>query len=140
MSSGEIAHNRLCFSCTWCIIVWRETSWCWMFVFNRYLFTTIHDENFRSHSSMYVTIHEGNFRQLYNISSSTPGSWHALWPGNQRVRAVLLAVFAGLQYSNVISTCLFTLSTLNLPLSSSSATSRNSRLLVDEDDLMCFKN
>ena len=52
---------------------------------------------------MYVTIYDGNFRQLYNISTSTPGSWHALRPGGQRVRAVL---FAGLKYSSVISTCL----------------------------------
>ena len=92
MPSGEIEHNRLYFSYTWCIMVRRETSWCWMFVFNRYLFTTIHDKSFRPHSSIYVTIHVGNFRQLYNISTSTPGSWHALRPGSQRVRAVLLAV------------------------------------------------
>ena len=61
-----------------------------------HLFTTIHDENFRRHSLMYVTIHDGNSRQLYNISTSTPGSWHALRPGSQRVRAVLLAVLPDL--------------------------------------------
>ena len=33
-----------------------------------------------------------------------------------------------------------TLSGLNLPLSSSSTTSRESRLVVDEEDLMWFKN
>ena len=28
-------------------------------------FTTIHDGNFRRHSSCYITIHDGNFRRIY---------------------------------------------------------------------------
>ena len=66
-------------------------------VFNRYLLTTIHSTNFLRNSSMYVTIHERNFRQIYNISTSTPGSWHALRPGGQRVRAVIFDVLPDLK-------------------------------------------
>ena len=45
-------------------------------------FTTIHDGNFRRHSSMYVTIHlhDGNFRRIYYSYTRIPGSWHAPRP------------------------------------------------------------
>ena len=41
-------------------------------------FTTIHDRNFRRHSSSYVTIHDGNFRRIYYSYTRIPGYWHAL--------------------------------------------------------------
>ena len=49
-------------------------------------FTTIHDENFRRHSSCYVTIHEGNSRRIYYSYTRIPGSWHALRPGSEVVK------------------------------------------------------
>ena len=48
-------------------------------------FTTIHDGNFRRHSSMYVTIHDGNFRRIYYSYTKIPGSWYALRPGSEEV-------------------------------------------------------
>ena len=47
------------------------------------LFTNIHDGYFRRYSSMYATIYDGNSRQIYYISTSTPGFWHTFRPGSQ---------------------------------------------------------
>ena len=49
-------------------------------------FTTIHDGNFRRHSSMYVTIHDGNFRRIYYSYTRIPGSWYAIRPGSEEVK------------------------------------------------------
>ena len=46
-------------------------------------FTTIHDGNFRRHSSMYVTIHDGNFRRIYYSYTRIRGSWYALRPESE---------------------------------------------------------
>ena len=51
-------------------------------------FTTIHDGNFRRHSSCYVTIHDGNFRRIYYDYTRIPGSWHALRPGSEVVNKI----------------------------------------------------
>ena len=48
--------------------------------------TTIHDGNFRRHSSMYVTIHDGNFRRIYYSYTRIRGSRYALWPGSEEVK------------------------------------------------------
>ena len=50
-------------------------------------FTTIHDGNFRRHSSSYVTIHDGNFRRIYYSYTRIHGSWHELWPRSEVVNA-----------------------------------------------------
>ena len=47
--------------------------------------TTIHDENSRCHSAMYVTIHDGNSRRIYYSYTRIPGSWHALRLGSEEV-------------------------------------------------------
>ena len=52
-------------------------------------FTTIHDGNFRRHSSMYVTIHDGNFRRIYYSYTRICGSWYALRPGSEEVKVPL---------------------------------------------------
>ena len=49
-------------------------------------FTTIHDGNFRRHSSMYVTIHDGNFRRIYYSYTRIRGSWYAPRPGSEEVK------------------------------------------------------
>ena len=56
-------------------------------------FTTIHDGNFRRHSSMYVTIHYGNFHQIYYSYTRIPGSWYALRPGSEEVKSIFLVFF-----------------------------------------------
>ena len=50
-------------------------------------FTTIHDGNFRRHSSCYVTIHDGNFSRIYYSYTRFPVSSHALRFGSEVVRA-----------------------------------------------------
>ena len=55
-------------------------------------FTTIHDGNFRRHSSMYVTIHNGNFRRIYYSYTRIRGSWYALRPGSEEVKFHCIAL------------------------------------------------
>ena len=50
-------------------------------------FTTIHDGNFHRHSSCYLNMHDGNFRRIYYSHTRIPGSWHALRPGSEVLRA-----------------------------------------------------
>ena len=59
-------------------------------------FTTIHDGNFRRHSSMYVTIHDGNFSRIYYSYIRIRGSWYAHQPGSEEVKDKMwhqLAIF-----------------------------------------------
>ena len=59
-----------------------------IFLFNP--FTTIYDGNFRLHLSCYVTMHDGNFRRIYYSYSRIPVSWHALRPGSEVVKKMLV--------------------------------------------------
>ena len=63
-----------------CIILYDEKQTLLHRVVSLTPFTTIHDGNFRRHSSCYVTIHDGNFRRIHY------GYIHALRPGSEEVK------------------------------------------------------